>query len=113
VSDDFFDDLTGQQRQAFTQWARRATRGVKGSTVFLQLFNAKALTDGQDLAYALQLGAAILLNKPIVIIAPEGSAVPAKLQALATSVQYFIPDDKESMLLATRRALEAADAVEH
>ena len=105
--------MTPKQEREFLKWAKAATKGVTESAVFLQLFNAQALTDGKDLAYALQLGAAILLDKPIVIIAPEGSVVPPKLQAIARSVQYFIANDPQSMMLATRRALEAAGIVEH
>jgi hypothetical protein len=100
-------------RKKFETWARAATKGVADSAVFLQLFNAKALTEANDLAYALQLGAAILLDKPIVIIAAEGSTIPPKLEAVAQSIQFFIANDENSMMLATKRALEAAGVVQH
>jgi hypothetical protein len=79
---EIFTTLSAADRRTFTKWARAATKGVADSAVFLQIFNATALTDGNDLAYALQLGAAILLDKPIVIVAPEGSEIPAKLKAI-------------------------------
>lgn len=110
---DFYERFSAADRKMFTEWARAATKGVADSAVFLQLFNATALTNGNDLAYALQLGAAILLDKPIVIIAPEGSTIPSKLEAVARSIQFFIAHDEQSMMLATKRALEAAGIVEH
>jgi hypothetical protein len=110
---DFYQKFNAADRKKFATWARAATKGVVDSAVFLQLFNAKALTDGNDLAYALQLGAAILLDKPIVIIAPHGSVIPSKLEAIARSIQFFIANDQQSMMLATKRALEAAGIVEH
>jgi hypothetical protein len=106
-----FSRMSAADRRKFTKWARAATKGVAGSAVFLQIFNATALTDGNDLTYALQLGAAILLDKPIVIVAPEGSEIPSKLKAIATSIQFFIPDDEASTMLAVKRALHAAGVV--
>lgn len=113
MDDDLYARLNAKDRKRFTTWARAATKGVVESAVFLQLFNAEALTSGNDLAYALQLGAAILLDKPIVIVAPEGSVIPQKLQAVARSIQFFIPGNEESTLPATKRALEAAGVVRH
>ncbi len=99
-------------RREFESWARRALKGVKQSTMFLQLYTP-TFDPAKDPAYALQLGAAILLDKPIVIIAPEGATVPPKLRAIAASLQFFVPGDAQSCQLATRRALEAIGAVQH
>jgi hypothetical protein len=103
---------TRTDRRLFEEWARRALQGVKESATFLQIYNAK-FDPYEDPAYALQLGAAILLDRPIVIITPEGTTVPPKLAAIASSLQFYVPDDQESMYLATRRGLEAVGAVTH
>jgi len=103
---------TRKDRRQFEEWARRALKGVKGSTMFLQLFTPN-FDPAKDPAYALQLGAAILLDKPLIILAPEGAVIPPKLRAIASSLQFFVPDDPASMELATRRGLEAIGAVKH
>jgi hypothetical protein len=92
-----------KQDHEFVEWARAATKGVTESASFMQLFAE----------YALQLGAAILQNKPLVILAPEGADVPSKLRAAADSVQFYVRDDKQSIELAARRGLEAIGVVRH
>jgi hypothetical protein len=85
---------------------------VKESATFLQLYTPN-FDPQKDPAYALQLGAAILLDKPLVIIAPEGVTVPPKLRAVADAIQFYVEGDMPSMEQATRRALEAIGVVKH
>lgn len=101
-----------KDRRTFEQWARRAMKGVKESATFIQLY-APDFDPAKDPAYALQLGAAILLDKPLVVLAPEGATIPPKLRAIASTVQFFVRDDALSMELATRRGLEAIGLVKH
>jgi hypothetical protein len=104
-----------KHRRDLEQWARRGMKGVKESSVFLQLFSPTVTeaTLAKEAIYVLQLGAAVLLDKPIIIVAPEGAVIPLKLRAIAASIQFYLPDDMESCALATRRALEAIGMVAH
>jgi hypothetical protein len=99
-------------RHLFEQWARRALKGVQESATFVQLYTP-TFDPAKDPAYALQLGAAILLDRPIIILAPEGATIPPKLRAIANSLQFFLPDDPASCERATRRGLEAIGLVKH
>jgi len=101
-----------KRQQQFEQWARHAMKGVKESGTFMQLHTPN-FDPAKDPEYALQLGVAILLDRPIVILAPEGVELPPKLRAVAASVQYFVRDEPQSVWLAARRALEAIGVVKH
>jgi hypothetical protein len=101
-----------KDRRELEGWARRAMKGVKESASFLQLY--RAIDDpSREPEYVLQLGAAVLPDKPIVIIAPEGLTIPPKLLAIADSVQFYVDGDATSCELAIRRALEAIGVVKH
>lgn len=58
-------------------WTRRVTKGQRESAVFLNLWSDTMATDpSRDPVPVMQLGYAMLLDKPIVIIAPHGSRIP-------------------------------------
>lgn len=96
-----------KKRGQFEQWARRATKGQKDSAVFVSLWNEIMFRDPMKEPHIpLQLGLALLLDKPIVIVAPRGAYIPVNLRRAARSVQYFDPGDETSMQEATRAALE-------
>jgi hypothetical protein len=96
----------------FIEWAKRALRGVKDSTVFVCLF-APEFDIKRDAAYAIQLGAAILLRKPILVLAPAGVEVPPKLLAIADSVQYYARGDQHQLEDATLRGLTELGILRH
>lgn len=51
----------------------------------------------------IQMGLAVYLDKPIVILAPKGSLIPANLRAMATAIEDFDPTDPASIEAATER----------
>ena len=76
--------MTKRRRSAhaeFEAWARRATQGVVSSHVYLGLklptFDRDALV--KDPEVALQLGAAMLLGRPIVFVMEERDEDSARL----------------------------------
>jgi hypothetical protein len=96
----------------FEQWARRATRGQKESTVFLSLWSEKMFRDPLDEPHIpMQLGLAMLLDKPIIVVAPEGAYIPVNVLRAARAVKYFNPDDEDSLHEATQAALREVDAL--
>ena len=72
------------------KWLKKAAissrEKIEDSSIFLSLFT-KNYRD--DPLCALQLGIAIMLGKPIAILAPEGAEIPDTLARLADSVQVY------------------------
>lgn len=54
---------------------------------------------------ALQLGMAILMEKPLFFVVPHGTKVPKSLQRVASGIEFFDKDDPESLRKATQRLL--------
>ena len=109
--------MTKRRRSAhaeFEAWARRATQGVVSSHVYLGLklptFDHDALV--KDPEVALQLGAAILLGRPIVFVMEDGTNIPPALQRVAAALETYTPGDEASLKRATIRALTKAGALE-
>jgi len=94
-------------------YARRVTRGQRDSHIFCQIWNDGIRTDpGSAPEVLVQLGYSLVLDKPIVVIAPQGSYVPTNLRRVACAVEFFDPHDEQSMKDATLRALTAAKKLE-
>lgn len=74
---------------------------LRSSAVSLTIFNAEP-----DMKLCCELGAAILLDKPLVILVPDREAkVPANLKRVATALIYGTPDDP-AVQTQIRRALD-------
>ena len=90
-------------------WTRRVTRGQRDSAVFLNLWSDTMATDpSSDPVPVMQLGYAMLLDKPIVIVAQHGSTIPANVLRAARAVEYYDRDNTDSLHAATIRAFKAA-----
>lgn len=105
------NDATDADRDAeLLAWAKTATRGLPESSIFLQLFNEKFRSDPlSEPAAVIQLGLAVLLDKPILLLVPKGARLPANLRRLATAIEEFDPTDNGSIFEATKRLLKAQD----
>lgn len=60
-----------------------------------------------DLKVAIELGLTILLDKPLILVIPEGRWVPDRLRRAADAVVEWADDDEEMK----RRMHEAMDGV--
>ena len=61
---------------------RDSLAGINASAVFMSI-----VPDGDgDVLFWAQLGCAIMLGKPILVVAPEGRDIPKKLRSLADAV---------------------------
>lgn len=87
----------------FLAWAKRALAGVDQSGVMLGILSARQ--SNSRLEFALQIGHCLLEDKPLILIAPQGADVPAKLRAAATVLEWFVPGNEASVMEATKRAL--------
>jgi len=57
----------------------------------------------EEVLPVLQMGLAVYLDKPIVILAPRGTLIPGNLRAMATAIEEFDPADPDTLLAATER----------
>ena len=80
--------------------ARKTVQQIDGSAVVISLVPH---ADELDIHYALQLGAAIMLDKPIIGVARPGTKIPRKLMRV---IDELIEVDLESE--HGKRALEKA-----
>jgi hypothetical protein len=96
--------LSKKQRRELEAWARRAVHGVDESAIYLGILDDSPLDQGR-IEFTLQLGHALLTDKPIILTVPHGVALPAKLAAVADRVVRFDPANKESMLPGLTAAL--------
>jgi hypothetical protein len=79
---------------------RGSLPGIKQSNAFLSLLSPDY---EKDPVPVLQLGLAVLLDKPICILAIRGQKVPQSLRKLAFAVEEVEGDDVEA---ATKRLME-------
>ena len=76
---------------AWQEWVEgmreRSLRPMCESAVFVHIASKQpASVDDLDVGYCLELGAMILLGKPIVIVVPPGAHVPGVLRDVAAAV---------------------------
>lgn len=90
--------------KALRDATRRNFAALSGSRTFCLLWNEKML---DEVLPILQMGLAVYLDKPIVILTPIGSLIPGNLRAMATAIEEFDPDDPESLNAATKRLVRA------
>lgn len=90
--------------KALRDAVRRNYEGLSGSTTFCLLFNERML---EEVIPVIQMGLAVYLDKPIVILAPKGALIPANLRAMATAIEEFDPKDEASLHAATERLVRS------
>lgn len=62
-------------------------QGIDDSAIFLQLFHPSMVEQwAEDVTPLIQLGAAIMLDKPIVVIVEPGRTIPATLRRIADEI---------------------------
>lgn len=75
---------------------------ITDSKVFCVLFNPKMI---EEVMPVLQMGLAVYMDKPIVVLAPRGATISMNLRRLAVAIEEYDPDDMASLKAATERAL--------
>jgi len=84
------------------RYATRIGGGIENSKIFLSLFTKNYK---EDPGCALQLGIAMMLDKPIGIMAEEGVVIPYKLAKVAEAIAWFKPGDEASMEESTKELM--------
>lgn len=76
---------------------------IENSDCFMSLFTPNYKQSPQC---ALELGIAIMLDKPIALLVSKGTTVPAVLERIATAIEFCDSDDPEEFHQATKRLLK-------
>jgi hypothetical protein len=101
--------MNDEDLRRLKEWTVKVTRGQRDSAVFMNLWSDSMADDPSgDPVPVMQLGYAMLLDKPIVIVAPHGSRIPENVKRTARAVEFYDRDNEASLHAATVRALKAA-----
>lgn len=85
------------------KWLKSTHEKINGSAVFLSIFTKNYV----DEPYALlQLAFAMMLDKPLYLIVPEGTKIPEKIRRAADKVEFFNPEDKKDMQAKVTKMLK-------
>lgn len=98
-----------KEKEFLREVIARTEPKIRGSAVFLSLFSEQMQKEPVPI---LQLGLAVLLDKPIAIIAFDDEVVPENLRKLAFFVARAKRGDMESVEAATRAIIERMSAKE-
>jgi hypothetical protein len=94
------DDDLERLRQATKLNAEK----ISESACFVCLFSEKMI---EEVIPIIQMGLAVYLNKPIVLLAPTGTSIPGNLWRLAVATEFFIPGNLKSVEDATSKLMIA------
>ena len=88
-------------------WLRKVAEssgeGIEKSKIFLSIFSKSYKEEPEC---ALQLGIAVLLDKPIYLVVPHGVEIPENIKRLAKGFEYFEFGNEESLKAATLKLIE-------
>jgi hypothetical protein len=90
--------------KALRKAARKNADLIGSSHWFLVLFNDRMV---EEVVPLIQMGLAVYLDKPVVLLVPRGAVVPMNLRRLALHIAEFDPADPTSMEAATRSLQQA------
>ena len=94
----------------FKRWMKRVSErsgeGIKNSEVYMGVASMDYMKEPQC---ALELGIAIMLDKPIALLVMEGVKIPENLRKVAVAVETCDPDNGESVTAASMRLMEKFD----
>lgn len=95
--------FTKEQEIMWQETVKRNAESMGQSSIFAQIWNP----DGEHEAlYCMQLGLAIMMNKPVHLLVPKGRELPENMRRLARSIVEF--DGKEDMERATALLVQRA-----
>jgi hypothetical protein len=90
-------------------WTRKVTRGQKESAAFMSLWSDTMADDpSSEPVPVMQLGYAMLLDKPIIVVARHGARIPENVKRVAVAVEFYDDGNTDSLHAATVRAMKAA-----
>lgn len=100
--DDFFED--DDMRETYN----RNIDGLQSSSTFVSVFSTDSVRDPQCM---LQLGAAVILDKPIMIMVMDDVVVPENLKKIAIAIERVREGSSEDMKRAINKLADIAKAM--
>jgi hypothetical protein len=91
--------------EALIDAARRTFTKMKRSQMCVSIFTEDYERDPVAL---IQFAAAILLDKPIYLLVPEGRVLAANVRAVAAGIEFYPPGDEAALKAASERLLRKA-----
>lgn len=109
MSEDWVEAMSPEDRERWDEFVddfrRNAVENIAGSDAFISL-----VPHGEwDVKFAVELGAAIMMDKPILAVVQTGAAVPEKLRLVSEEVVEVDIDTTEGraeLAQAINRLLE-------
>lgn len=102
MSSDPLGSLTPAERIDWERLVGHVRRDMIGAIDASAMVILPFLTDRPDAYAALQLGMALLLDKPLLLITSPGADVPARLRRVADAVVEADPDTGQGQEEVTR-----------
>lgn len=109
------DGMTPDEHDEFQQWVRHQResniKALSESAMVFSVFNEDAAK--RDIEYMLQTGAAVILDKPILLLVAPGmqDAIPAKLRLIADEIVEVSLDDVDTASDALAAAVKKFESV--
>jgi hypothetical protein len=91
------------QEQALTALTESFREGIEIWPAFITIFNPSMWTEA---LCCFQLGLAVLMDKPILVLKPRNAHLPKSIQRLAFAVEEFDKGNTDSVHQATERLLQ-------
>jgi hypothetical protein len=100
---DWLESLTPAERAEWEEFVRHAreetAEAIKGSSCVISM-----VTEPLDVKFAMELGLAIILDKPILAVVAPGATVPRKLWEVADEVVELTAEPGSQAALAVLQA---------
>ena len=113
--EEFEEDLFGEKKEdfdsQFEEFERRAKElvpQIQNCNVFCSI--CPLSPDDVDIKFAVQLGIAIMLNKPIIAAVRPGTPIPEKLSRVVDRFIEFDMNNADQVAAAIREACDSIDA---
>jgi hypothetical protein len=123
VSADWLDTLTPEERTQWDEFVAHFRRDTLGKIADSAIVMSLVPRSGDfDVKFAVELGAAIMLDKPIIAVALPGTPIPAKLREIADRIVEADIDVEEGRqtfaraldaMMLSQKTIEVGDHVRH
>jgi hypothetical protein len=110
---DWTEELTPEEREAWDEFVdhfRRTTLGGMQASAMVASFVPGR--DEFDVRFATELGAAVLLDKPVLAVVMPGAPVPGKLRLVADVIVHADVDTEEGRREVARALKELGESIE-
>ena len=101
------EEVENDQREIILgKIAKENREKISGAVVFMELFNEKIAEEPIPM---MQLGMAVMLDKPILLLVPRGAKIPRNLVVMAKAIEYFDPGGNGSLKAAVEKLLKEVE----